>query len=132
MVLILACSVLLYYTLFAPQYNLLTPFLYRPAAGARGRSVYGGRNWEGFWPDPYISGVAMELSVRGIQDAGVQAVAKHLLANKQEILCNPEYYPNGTLQFEAISSNVDDRTLREYCFILDLKVVVQILVSWLG
>ncbi|KAL3449787.1 glycoside hydrolase superfamily [Aspergillus insuetus] len=76
-------------------------------------AIYGGRNWEGFSPDPYLSGVAMELSVRGIQDAGVQAVAKHLLANEQEILRNPVYYPNGTLQFEAISSNVDDRTLHE-------------------
>ncbi|KAL3495966.1 glycosyl hydrolase family 3 N terminal domain-containing protein [Aspergillus germanicus] len=84
-----------------------------PAAGALGRSVYGGRNWEGFSPDPYLSGVAMELSIKGIQDAGLQAVAKHLIANEQEILRNPVYYPNGTLQFEAISSNVDDRTLHE-------------------
>jgi hypothetical protein len=71
----------------------------------------------------------MELSVRGIQDAGVQAITKHLIANEQEILRNPLSYPNGTLQYEAISSNVDDRTLREYCFILDLKVVVWILIS---
>lgn len=55
----------------------------------------------------------MELGVRGLQDAGVQAVAKHFLANEQEILRNPIYYPNGTVQFEAISSNVDDRTLRK-------------------
>jgi hypothetical protein len=74
----------------------------------------------------------MELSVRGIQDAGVQAVAKHLIANEQEILRNPVYYPNGTLQFEAISSNVDGRTLREYCFSLDQEVVVQTLILWLG
>lgn len=78
-----------------------------------GRCVYGGRNWEGFSPDPYLSGVAMELGVRGLQDAGVQAVAKHLIANEQETLRNPIYYPNGTVQFEALSTNVEDRTLRE-------------------
>ena len=42
-----------------------------------GRSAYSGRNWEGFSPDPYLSGIAMEESVMGLQDAGVQATAKH-------------------------------------------------------
>ncbi|KAL3487715.1 putative beta-glucosidase G [Aspergillus germanicus] len=84
-----------------------------PSVGPMGRCVYSGRNWEGFSPDPYLSGVAMELGIKGLQDAGVQAVAKHLVANEQEIQRNPLYYPNGTVQFEAISSNVDDRTLHE-------------------
>lgn len=78
-----------------------------------GRSAYSGRNWEGFSPDPYLSGVAMEKSVLGLQAAGVQATAKHWILNEQEILRNKVTYPNGTLQFEAISSNVDDRTLRK-------------------
>lgn len=55
----------------------------------------------------------MEKSVRGLQDAGVQATAKHWLLNEQEILRNPVAFPNGTLQYEALSSNVDDRTVRE-------------------
>lgn len=76
------------------------------------RSPYGGRNWEGFSPDPYLTGVAMEEGIMGIQDAGVQATAKHWLFNEQEILRNPEYYPNGTVRYESISSNVDDRTTR--------------------
>ncbi|KAL2840287.1 glycosyl hydrolase family 3 N terminal domain-containing protein [Aspergillus pseudoustus] len=84
-----------------------------PSAGPMGRCVYSGRNWEGFSPDPYLSGVAMELGIRGLQDAGVQAVAKHFVANEQEIMRNPVYYTNGTLQYEAISANVDDRTLHE-------------------
>lgn len=54
-----------------------------------GRSAYSGRNWEGFSPDPYLSGITMEKSVRGLQDAGVQATAKHWLLNEQEILRNP-------------------------------------------
>lgn len=37
----------------------------------------GGRNWEGFSNDPYLSGVAMAQTVTGMQDAGVQACAKH-------------------------------------------------------
>lgn len=36
----------------------------------------GGRNWEGFANDPYLSGVAMVETITGIQDAGAQAVAK--------------------------------------------------------
>lgn len=78
-----------------------------------GRSAYSGRNWEGFSPDPYLSGITMEKSVRGLQDAGVQATAKHWLLNEQEILRNPVSSPNGTLQYEALSSNVDDRTVRK-------------------
>jgi len=78
-----------------------------------GRSAYSGRNWEGFSPDPYLSGVTMEKSVRGLQDAGVQATAKHWLLNEQEVLRNPVSWPNGTLRYEALSSNVDDRTVRK-------------------
>lgn len=85
-----------------------------PSVGPMGRSAYSGRNWEGFSPDPYLSGVTMEKSVRGLQDAGVQATAKHWLLNEQEILRNPVSFPNGTLQYEALSSNVDDRTVRKY------------------
>ena len=87
-----------------------------------GRSAYSGRNWEGFSPDPYLSGVTMEKSVRGLQDAGVQATAKHWLLNEQEILRNPVRFPNGTLQYEALSSNVDDRTVRKCDFLRGLAV----------
>ena len=38
-----------------------------------GRVAAGGRNWEGFGGDPYLSGWATEMTVRGMQDAGVQA-----------------------------------------------------------
>ncbi|KAL6407498.1 beta-glucosidase [Ilyonectria robusta] len=78
-----------------------------------GRSPYSGRNWEGFSPDPYLNGIAMERSVMGLQDGGVQATAKHWILNEQEMLRNPVYYANGTLQHEAISSNADDRTVRK-------------------
>lgn len=47
-----------------------------PVAGPLGKNPDGGRNWEGFSVDPYLSGVAMEQTIRGMQDSGVQACAK--------------------------------------------------------
>lgn len=38
-----------------------------------GRVAAGGRNWESFGGDPYLSGWATEMTVKGLQDAGVQA-----------------------------------------------------------
>ncbi|ORY08615.1 beta-glucosidase [Clohesyomyces aquaticus] len=87
-----------------------------PVAGPLGRSAYSGRNWEGFSPDPYLTGVAMEETITGHQDAGVQATAKHYIGNEQETQRNPIFNPNGTLTdvlFESLSSNIDDRTLHE-------------------
>lgn len=50
-----------------------------PVAGPLGRVPAGGRNWEGFSPDPVLTGVAIAESVRGIQDSGVIACAKHYI-----------------------------------------------------
>ncbi|KAH7037268.1 beta-glucosidase [Microdochium trichocladiopsis] len=87
-----------------------------PVAGPLGRSAYSGRNWEGFAADPYLTGVAMEETIMGHQDAGVQATPKHFIGNEQETMRNPLYDVNGTVgavTFEAISSNIDDRTMHE-------------------
>jgi beta-glucosidase len=87
-----------------------------PVAGPLGRSAYAGRNWEGFAADPYLTGVAMERTIRGHQDAGVQATAKHFIGNEQETQRNPTYDSNGTLTDviqEAVSANIDDRTMHE-------------------
>ncbi|KAL5591820.1 hypothetical protein FOVSG1_010709 [Fusarium oxysporum f. sp. vasinfectum] len=62
-----------------------------PSCGPMGRSVLGGRNWEGFGPDPYLSGVAMHASVSGIQSTTEE---------------------DGTV-INALSSNIDERTLHE-------------------
>ncbi|RFN48407.1 putative beta-glucosidase g [Fusarium flagelliforme] len=82
-----------------------------PVAGALGRSPYGGRNWEGFSPDPYLTGIAMDETIRAVQQVGVQATAKHLIGNEQETQRKPTLI-NGKM-VDAVSSNIDDRTMHE-------------------
>lgn len=78
-----------------------------------GRHARGGRSWESFGPDPYLAGVAMNASVLGIQSAGVQACSKHYIGNEQETQRTSATNVDGTV-IEAISSNIDNRTLHEY------------------
>ncbi|KIY49155.1 hypothetical protein FISHEDRAFT_17912, partial [Fistulina hepatica ATCC 64428] len=81
------------------------------AGGPMGRSPLGGRNWEGWFPDPYATGMASYLTVKGIQDSGVAAVAKHFIGYEQETDRNP--YQVSSLVFNSISSNIDDKTTHE-------------------
>ncbi|KAI6383112.1 hypothetical protein MCOR25_000300 [Pyricularia grisea] len=78
-----------------------------PVVGPIGRTVRGGRNWEGFTVDPYLSGILVDQTVRGIQNAGVIASTKHYIANEQET----NRQPDGDVQ--SVSSNIDDRTMHE-------------------
>ena len=55
-----------------------------PVASPLGRAPAGGRYWEGFGPDPVLTGIAIAQTIRGIQEAGVVATAKHFIANEQE------------------------------------------------
>ncbi|KAK1229387.1 hypothetical protein PQX77_007564 [Marasmius sp. AFHP31] len=48
------------------------------------RAPAGGRNWEGFGGDPYLSGEGAYETIMGIQSQGVQACAKHYINNEQE------------------------------------------------
>ncbi|KAK5787721.1 hypothetical protein VI817_010218 [Penicillium citrinum] len=87
-----------------------------PIGGPLGRSPYDGRTWEGFAADPYLTGVCMEETIIGMQDAGVQANAKHFIANEQETQRNPTYNPDAnetTYIQDSVSANIDDRTLHE-------------------
>ena len=97
-----------------------------PVAGTLGRSATGGRNWEGFSPDPYLTGVGMDITIRAVQSTGVQTTSKHYIGNEQETQRNPStVFPNGTIvsniagappggiTIEAVSSNIDDRTMHE-------------------
>ena len=72
-----------------------------PVAGPLGKVAQGGRNWEGFGPDPFLTGTAMAATIDGMQSAGIQASAKHFILNEQE------------LNRETMSSTVDDRSMHE-------------------
>lgn len=65
------------------------------------RSPLGGRNFEYFSEDPYLSGKMAAGLIRGVQSNGILACPKHFAVNSQELL--------------RMSSNsvVDERTLRE-------------------
>ncbi|KAH7378572.1 glycosyl hydrolase family 3 N terminal domain-containing protein [Cadophora sp. MPI-SDFR-AT-0126] len=72
-----------------------------PVVGPLGRVAEGGRNWEGFSADPYLSGVLASETVLGGHDAGVITSVKHYIANEQES------------NRSAVSSNLDDKTMHE-------------------
>lgn len=54
-----------------------------PVAGPIGRVARGGRNWEGFGADPFLSGAGMEAVTLGVQEQGVIVQSKHWLLNEQ-------------------------------------------------
>ena len=80
-----------------------------PSVGAFGRVPAGGRNWEGFGVDPVLQGYGAALTIRGIQEEGVMATIKHFVANEQEHY--RQAWEWGLP--DAMSSNLDDRTLHE-------------------
>ncbi|KAF5350817.1 hypothetical protein D9758_010381 [Tetrapyrgos nigripes] len=86
--------------------------------GPLGRAPRMSRNWEGWYADPYATGIASYLSVKGLQDAGVAATSKHFIAYEQETFRNQynrtepySIFPAG--EQRSISSNLDDKTTHE-------------------
>ncbi|KAI9934276.1 hypothetical protein ASPWEDRAFT_108100 [Aspergillus wentii DTO 134E9] len=85
-----------------------------PVAGPLGAFPDGGRNWEGFAPDPVLTGFLMSETIKGIQDAGVIATAKHYIGNEQEhFRQSGEAKGYGYNITESSSSNIDDKTMHE-------------------
>ncbi|KAH8926326.1 glycoside hydrolase family 3 protein [Atractiella rhizophila] len=65
------------------------------------RSPLGGRGFESYSEDPYLSGKMAAAFVQGLQSKNIGATIKHFLCNDQEF------------QRHSISAMVDPRTLRE-------------------
>lgn len=85
-----------------------------PVCGPLGRAAGGGRNWEGFAPDPYLTGQLIAPTIEGIQSTGVVATTKHFIMNEQEHFRQaPEAQGYGYNITESMSENPDDKTMHE-------------------
>lgn len=83
-------------------YNLINGAVASPL----GRVPEGGRQPEGFTPDPYLNGIATGKSIAGMQSAGVIAAGRHFVMYEQETNRSSDV----TTRY---SSNADDKTIHE-------------------
>jgi beta-glucosidase len=81
------------------------------------RSPYGGRHFEAFSEDPYLTARIGIAYVRGLQAGGVAATPKHFVANDSE-----------TERF-TVDVRVDERTLREL-YLLPFELIVAAAGPW--
>ena len=65
------------------------------------RSPQGGRSWESYGDDPFLTGICSKEVVKGIQSSGVIATLKHFVGNDQETYR------------KASSSNIDLQVLMD-------------------
>lgn len=81
------------------------------------RSPLGGRLFESYSEDPLLTGKLAAGYVRGLQDSGVGACLKHLVANESET------------DRHTVDSVVDEATLREV-YLLPFEIAVQDADAW--
>jgi beta-glucosidase len=81
------------------------------------RSLLGGRLFEAYSEDPLLTGKLAAAYVRGLQELGVGACLKHLIANESETDRN------------TVNSVVDEATLREL-YLLPFEIAVAESDSW--
>jgi beta-glucosidase len=81
------------------------------------RSPLGGRLFEAYSEDPLLTGKLAAAYVRGMQDSGVGACLKHLVANESETDRN------------TVNSVVDEATLREL-YLLPFEIAVADADAW--
>jgi beta-glucosidase len=81
------------------------------------RSVLGGRLFEAYSEDPLLTGKLAAAYVRGMQDQGVGACLKHLVANESETDRN------------TVNCVVDEATLREL-YLLPFEIAVAEAGAW--
>lgn len=79
--------------------------------GPLGRSPRGGRNWENFATDEYLTGRASYVAVKEAQAAGIVAGAKHFIFYEQETSRNVRTILPVIQQ--PVDSVVDDKTAHE-------------------
>jgi beta-glucosidase len=76
------------------------------------RSPLGGRNFECYSEDPYLTGVLAAAFIRGVQSRNVATTPKHLVGNDSEFERN------------TIDVQVDERTLREV-YLLPFEMAIK-------
>ncbi|MCW2810141.1 MAG: glycosyl hydrolase [Friedmanniella sp.] len=81
------------------------------------RSVLGGRLFEAYSEDPLLTGKLAAAYVRGLQDLGVGACLKHLVANESETDRN------------SMDSRLDEKTLREL-YLLPFEIAIEESQPW--
>jgi beta-glucosidase len=81
------------------------------------RSLLGGRLFEAYSEDPLLAGKLAAAYVRGMQNSGVGACLKHLVANESETARN------------TMNSVVDETTLREL-YLLPFEIAVEESEPW--
>ncbi len=81
------------------------------------RTPLGGRLFEAYSEDPLLTGKLAAAYVRGMQDSGVAACLKHLVANESETDRN------------SVDSVVDEKTLHEL-YLLPFEIAVEEANSW--
>ena len=75
------------------------------------RTPLGGRLFEAYSEDPLLTGRLAAAYVRGLQERGIGACLKHLIANESET------------ERHTVNSVVDDRTMREL-YLLPFEIAV--------
>lgn len=83
-----------------------------PVVGPLGRVPASGRNWEGFAPDPVLSGVLFAETISGIQSQHVIACGKHFIGYEQEHFRSAGNGFGYEVE-ESYSANLDDVTMHE-------------------
>ncbi|MEQ9002721.1 MAG: glycoside hydrolase family 3 C-terminal domain-containing protein, partial [Pseudomonadales bacterium] len=81
------------------------------------RTPLGGRNFECYSEDPYLSAQIAIAFIRGVQAEGVGACIKHFVGNDSEF------------ERHTISSDIDERTLREL-YLLPFELAVREAAPW--